>query len=54
MSSIRGEILRNSLIGEKCEGELSAIKRVESYILKWFGHVEKMVKRLYRVNAEGN
>ena len=38
---------------------MSVFERIERYVLKWFGHVERMgeerlAKRVYWANVEGN
>ena len=53
----RVDRVRNTLIREKCGCELSVMERIESNVLKWFGHVERMgeerlVKKVYQANGE--
>ena len=55
----RVDSVRNEIIRERCGCELSVLKRIERNVLKWFGHVERMVekrlvKRAYQENVEGN
>ena len=51
--------VRKSLIRERCGFTLSVLERIERNVLKWFGLVERieeerLVKRVYRANVEGN
>ena len=51
--------VRNAIIRERCGCELSVLKRIERNVLKWFGHVERiveesLVKRVFRANVEGH
>ena len=49
--------MRNTIIREGYE--LSVLERIERKVLKWFEHAERMVeerlvKRMYQANVEGN
>ena len=52
----RADRVRNSIIRERCGCELSVLEIIESNMLKWFIHVERMgeerlVKSVYRANV---
>ena len=40
----RVDRIRNSLIRERCE--LSVLERMEGNVFKWFGHVERMGRKV--------
>ena len=49
----------NEIIRERCGCELSVLERIERNVFKWFGNAERrgeerLVKRMYRANVEGN
>ena len=55
----RVDRVRNAIIKERCGCEFSVLERIDRNVLRWFGHVERMgeerlVKRVYRANMEGN
>ena len=50
-------IVKNSLVGERCGCELSVVhnilmKIMERSVLKWFGNEERLVMKIYLATVE--